>query len=235
MDSEFYRLPKSPEVWTKGFSVEAAVQHAAQRGYFFAQEAIRPDICIAMEEEVGRLILEEGDHVNKPINVGTSREVRQLHERAYLPIDHPDVPVATAVTDSLAQSMRNVSYVYPELIEWRATEAGYQRYRTTSDWISPHRDRRNDQLLAITITINGSALVRIHEPIDDPDDYKNLRVVDEFRTTPGSVMLLRAYGLGGGEQVIHEVMPPEEDSRLILNLRMRPDVLKNPDWFNQTP
>lgn len=173
--------------------------------------------------------MEEGDYVRKPLNAGTSREVKQLHERAYFPIGHPDIPIATAVTGLLVRQAEEMADEFPELAGWYPTEAGYQRYRCSDDWISPHRDRRSDQLLAFTITINGSALVRIHEPVDDSDDYSNLRVIEEFRTTPGSVMLLRAPGLASGEQVIHEVLPPDEGSRLILNLRMRPDVLTSPE------
>jgi hypothetical protein len=186
------------------------------------------DACRALADEVAGLNLEEGDHISKPINAGTSREIRQLHERFYTSIWDPRVPVAKSITERVASEVAELSYVDPSLTGWMPNEVGYQRYRSTDDWISPHRDRRNDQILAFTITINGSALVRIYKAIDNPDDYSNIRVVDEFQTGPGSVMFLRAPGLGNGEQVIHEVRPPDEGSRLILNLRMRPDILPPP-------
>jgi hypothetical protein len=109
-----------------------------------------------------------------------------------------------------------------------ASEAGYQLYRDPDHHISKHRDRRNDELLAATITIRGSAVVGIHEAIDDPDDYTNTRQVDECVTEGGTIMFLRAQGVGNGEQVIHDVSGPIDGPRLILNLRQRPNVLPSP-------
>ena len=219
------------ELLSSNFNLEQAVMQTREKGYVFAATVINPYFCSLMETEIERLNLEEGDHVNYPINAGSSREVKQLHERAYFPIWHEQVPVATEVTELLAEEVRKMNY--PELQGWHPTEAGYQRYRNTHDWISPHRDRRNDQLLSATITISGSAPVRIYEPVVDPDDYKNLRQTDEFITSPGTLMLLRAPGLGNGEQIIHEVLPPQIGSRLILNLRMRSTILKTPKEFKE--
>jgi hypothetical protein len=206
----------------------------ARQGYYFASACFSDEICRKLEAEVETLNLEEGDHLTYPINAGTSREVRQLHARAYLPIGHVDIPIANLVTQALIQEVQALTKFYPELKSWGPTEAGYQCYRDSRDWISPHRDRRTDQLLSATLTINGSALVRIHEPVANPDDYSNLKLVDEFLTSPGSVMLLRAPGLGCGTQIIHEVLPPISGSRLILNLRMRPNILKPPSEFLPT-
>ena len=160
------------------FDLEQAVAQTREKGYIFCSEAINPYFCQVMAAEVGSLDLEEGDHVNYPINAGSSREVRQLHERAYYPIGHELVPIATQVTELLVQEIKK-SHLHPELQAWHPTEAGYQRYRDTHDWISPHRDRRSDLLLSATITISGSAPVRIYELVADPDDYKNLRQTDE--------------------------------------------------------
>lgn len=218
------------DVYTRGLALQQGIATAAIMGYAYVPGAVSRQACEAMESEVAGLELEEGDHVTHPINQGTSREVHQLHERAYLPIGDIRVPIATLVTRALSTEVKALRRQYPNLSTWLATEAGYQRYRDSDDHISPHRDRRNDQLLAATITINGSAMVLIHETLGDLDDYTpaNLRQTDEFRTSPGGVMLLRASGLGNGVQTIHEVMPPEKGSRLILNLRMRPDILKSP-------
>ncbi len=217
---------------TSNLNLEEALAQTHENGYFFAAEAINPYFCSLMEEEINRLSLEEGDHVNYPINAGSPREVRQLHERAYYPIGNENVPMATCVTELLVQEVKKLK-LYPELENWHPTEAGYQRYRDTQDWISPHRDRRNDRLLSATITIKGSALVRIYEPRKDPDDYGNLRQTDEFMTSSGTLMLLRAPGFGSGEQTIHEVLSPLGGSRLILNLRMRPNILKSPKEFTE--
>lgn len=164
-----------------------------------------------------------------PSGRAQAAKVRQLHARAYHPIGDEAVPIATAVSIVLASTVFDHRDAFPELIGWIPSEAGYQHYRGPSDFISPHRDRRNDRLLSVTFTLRGSAVVRILEPVDDPDDYGNLRTVDEFTTEPSTAMFLRAPGFCGGGQVIHEVLPPTTpDGRLILNLRMRPDVLLPP-------
>src|SRR3989344_675380 len=216
-----------------GFNLERALAETCEVGYFFASGAISPYFCSLMQTEIRQINLEEGDHVNYPINAGTLREVQQLHQRAYFPVGHPEIPIATEVTRSLAHDVGNLIPCYPELENWCPTEAGYQRYRDSHDWISPHRDRRNDQLLSATITISGSALVRIYEPLDNPDDYTKLGQTDQFLTQSGTLLLLRAPGFGTGEQTIHEVLSPLIGSRTILNLRMRPDILKNPRAFEE--
>ena len=211
-------------------AVTTGMAIAAYRGWSFVQGAVGPEMRQALKDEVANLDLEEGNHIKKPINAGTSREVRQLHARAYTNIEDPKVVIASTLSDALAQCAYRCAWLgnFRELLKWAPTEAGYQLYRTSSDHISPHRDRRNDQLLGATLTIDGSAEVAIHRTCGDPDDYTQLEEVERITTQPGDLMLLRAPGLADGEQAIHSVDPPKQGSRLILNLRMRPDVLKQP-------
>lgn len=211
--------------------IEKSLSNILDIGYDFVYDAISPEWCKAMEGEVASLNLEEGDHINYPINPGTTREVKQLHARMYVPVGHQDVPVASAITQYLIDIVKPFHKLYEQLTSWCPNEVGYQLYRDSKDWISPHRDRRNDQLLSATITIAGSAIVKMLEPIDEPDDYSNLKTKFEFLTKPGSIMWLRAPGFGNGKQEIHEVSPPINNSRLILNLRMRPNILKRPIEF----
>jgi hypothetical protein len=206
------------------FDVQKAVIRAEKEGYSFSARAITQEACRAMEAEADSLDLQAS--VQSPLNEGTKREVIQSHERAYRPVNDTEVPIAAFVSRALIRRVRNASPIYPELSVWQPTEAGYQRYRSADDGISPHRDRKSDQLLAATITISGASLIKIYEPIDDPDDYTKLRLVDEFQTQQGSMMLLKAPGLGDGQQTIHEALPPARGNRLVLNLRMRPDVLE---------
>lgn len=213
-----------PPVLSESYDFEADVHRAAEHGYAFAPHAFTLAICGAMQAEVSSLPMEFGDHISKPINEGKPHEVRQSHERYYDELSSGNVPVAEFVAEALRLRVHNMTAEYPELADWRLNEAGYQNYRGNSDMIGVHRDRRNDQLLSATITVNGSAQILIHETTGDPDDYKRTRITDQFRTTPGSVMILRAPGLASGEQVLHQVMPPENGSRLILNLRMRPPI-----------
>ncbi len=213
-----------PPVFSESYDFEADVRRTASQGYAFASGVFTADICRLMEAEVASLPMEFGDHVKAPINQGKPFQVQQSHERYYDELSSGNVPVAKFVAEALHSRALNLTNEYPELADWSLNEAGYQNYRNNSDMIGVHRDRRNDQLLAVTITITGSAQVLIHEPLGDPDDYRQTRITDQFRTTAGSVMMLRATGLASGEQTLHQVMPPEHGNRLILNLRMRPPV-----------
>lgn len=208
----------------QGFKLSDAIDLTRERGYAFFAGAADPALLAALKEELERLPLEFGDHERYPINKGAPNEVRQRHERCYRPLGHADVPAATALCRALAA----LAAGHRELDGWLPDEIGYQRYRGADDRISPHRDRASDRLFSLTFTIAGSAWVRIHEPETEPPDYARLRLVDSFLTAPGTVMCLRAPGFGGGEQVIHEVLPPVAAPREILNLRMRPTVLKPP-------
>ncbi len=202
--------------------------HTRDRGYLFVPGALDATACARLEGEIARLALVFGDHVAHPINPGTPQEVRQWHERAYYPIDHPEVPVGTSLCHGLAKHVASCLPAFPELAGWLPTEIGYQRYRAPNDWISPHRDRRSDQLLSVTYTVKGSAWVKVYVSEVEPPDYRRLTQIDEHLTLPGTAMFLRAPGFGSGVQVIHEVLPPLQGERLILNLRMRKSILPAP-------
>jgi hypothetical protein len=222
-------MPRSLQLWKNAELLRQGVGRAAEQGYAFVHDAVTRSGLLRLEHEIGSLTLEFGDHVSRPLHAGTRHQITQLHDRAYHAIGDPEVPMATLFTNKLASSIvRPRRDRYPELGDWRATEAGYQLYRADDHHISKHRDRRNDQLLAVTITIAGVARVAIHEPLGDPDDYTNTREIDGTETYPGTVMFLRAPGLSNGQQVIHEVLPPRILPRAILNLRMRPDILPSP-------
>jgi hypothetical protein len=179
-----------------------------------------------LERETRPLPFELGDHERHPINEGAANEVRQMHERCYRTLGDAGVPVASEVCKTLAEDIAKLAA--PDLEGWLPNEIGFQRYRSEKDRISPHRDRASDLLFSITLTIAGSAPIRIYEPETDPPDYAKLRPVEEFLTEEGSALFLRAPGFGSGRQSIHEVLPPIRAPRLILNLRMRPTILRRP-------
>lgn len=210
------------------FDLRKALELTRDRGYAFVANALEDDVCQGMQNEINRLPLEVGDHVTYPIGEHAKNEVRQLHARAYRMIDDPEVPYGSQICRRLFEAVQDAQIFPDELRDWLLNEIGYQRYRSSSDWISPHRDRKSDDLLSVTLTISGFAWVHMYKPETDPPDYKRLQRVDSFLTGPGTVMCLRAPGFGSGLQEIHEVMPPEEGVRDILNLRKRRILLPRP-------
>lgn len=219
-------MSSAENIFKESFNLEWGIHQTASHGYYFADDTLSDGIRGALEAEIDSLPLEEGDHVAKPINKGKPNEVRQQHERFYVEYGDDRTPIANMVIAAITNQVRSLG-THPELRDWQLTEIGYQRYRHTNDFIGPHRDRASDQKLSLTFTINGEATVKVFEPLGNYWDYSNIKQIDEYTTTPGSVMLLRAQGLGSGEQIIHQVLPPL-GSRAILNLRARPTILEQP-------
>lgn len=210
--------------------MDGLLSAVATKGYAFENDFIHASALQAMQDEASALNLAVGDHISHPINKDSGNEVRQQHARAYRRVGELDVPIASRVSSALMQVARLAVNSYPQLNSWAPTEAGYQLYRNMKDYISAHRDRSSDQILAATINITGSATIEIHETLDDPMDYTRTEQIEEFTTSPGSIMFLRAPGFDQNDmlQTLHAVSPPTTPNRLILNLRQRPTILKSP-------
>lgn len=206
------------EVVSRPLDFEVAVMNAAEYGFAFAEKAIGYKALEALQTEAENLHM-----IQSRMRRG---KVKQSLERAYLPVGHAEIPIATTVQKALIKQVGNLAGRYSELGKWQPNEVGYQLYRDTDDSIGRHRDRKSDRILGATITVNGSADVAIYEPKTYDDDYDQARQVKRVQTKPGTVMFLRADGLLNGSRAIHEVFPPNEGSRLVLNFRMRPDILK---------
>lgn len=215
-------------VFQDTFDLRAVLERTRTEGYAFVGSAITEELRTALAAELCRLPLEVGDHERHPINRDAPNQVKQMHERAYRPLGHEDVPIGSELCRALSAEVEPLVADDPELVDWLPKEIGYQRYRDGRDWISPHRDRRSDRKMSVTFTIFGSAWIRIYEPTTDPPQYDRLREIDAFLAEPGTAFFLRAPGYGNGEQVIHEVEAPLVAPRGILNLRMRDTVLKPP-------
>lgn len=222
---EINPLDRSHLILSSYLDLDSIIAKVRDVGYHFVDNALTEEAQTSLIEETTRLTFEDGNHVDYPINPGTKNEVRQLHERAYFLLGHTAVPITSQFCHTLSKT---IALRHPELAGWLPNEIGYQRYRGSRDWISPHRDRRSDRLFSVTFTITGSATVNIYTSLVDPPGYKHLILVTSWITKPGTAMFLRAPGLGSGEQTIHEVCPPANGERLILNLRMRPSILKRP-------
>lgn len=216
------------KIFTEHLDVPSILEQVKRDGYAFVKNGLHEESRQALEQEILQLPLEEGDHLHHPINKGKPNEVRQLHERAYYLLDDPAAPIATQACKNLAQEMSTYTKEYPELSGWLPNEIGYQRYRSHADWISPHRDRKSDQFFSVTFTLTGSAWINLYHPTTREVDYRHLEKIDSFLSEPGTIFFLRAPGFGSNEQIIHEVMPPINAPRHILNLRMRSTLLAAP-------
>lgn len=219
----------NPEpVLKESFDLEKALYLTKDRGYYFEGDALSTRYQAALQSEVNKVGLEEGDHTNQSINAGKPNEVKQFHERFYTEEGDARTPVANAAIDGLARQIGQLQQ-FPELHGWRLREIGYQRYSETG-FIGIHKDRASDEMLSVTFTLLGSAVVEIYRTLGNPLNYspENVERVNSFDTTPGSIMLLRAPGFGNGQQIPHKVLEPTIVPRAILNLRMRSTILTQP-------
>lgn len=173
-------------VFSEKVNLFEVVEIVKERGYLFVADALTQGSLAGWVHESNGLTYEEGDHVTHPINKGKSNEVHQLHARSYHFLGDPLIPFTNAACLEIAQQV--------PLPGWCPTEIGFQRYRNSKEWISPHRDRRSDQLFSVTFTLAGSAWVHVLKANTDPPDYRDLTRVDSFLTQPGTAMFLRAPG-----------------------------------------
>lgn len=226
--SAILRPYPSHVLFPDGLALSRGIDKAADQGYAFVDLGLSGLSCVDLEDEMRSLHLELDDRTVQPIHPGTKKQITQRLERCNVAVESSLTPMAAFVSDALALRIKEHRFRYPEIRNWKATEAGYQLYWDARDHISAHRDRSDDELLGATITIRGCARVSIWAALGDPEDYTNLEKIDEHMAKTGSIMFLRAAGLNGGEQLIHSVAGPEEGRRLTLNLRMRPDILPAP-------
>jgi|GEM_PF-2211923 len=212
--------------------IQNGVLQALEEGYAFVPNAISPFGCEVLAEEADTLSMATEERVAAPLHGGTNQETTQKLERIHLAIGDPRIPMATFVNKSLAQRVImhrfKPQFEYASFKQWLPTEAGYQLYSDPNHHISKHRDNKNDKMLGATITIAGSAEITVYETLGESNDYVNVRQIDTQVAEPGTVMFLRAAGLGNGERVVHSVSPPIDGPRLILNLRMCDGVLPDP-------
>lgn len=215
-------------VFPDGLALSRGIDTAAEQGYAFVDSGLSGLSCADLEDEMRSLPLELDDRSVHPIHPGTKKQITQRLERCNVAVESGHTPMAAFVNDALALRIKEHRFRYPEIRNWKATEVGYQLYWDAKDHISAHRDRSDDELLGATITIHGCARVSIWAALGDPEDYTNLKKIDEHKAKTGSIMFLRAAGLNGGEQLIHSVAGPAAGRRLTLNFRMRSNILPPP-------
>lgn len=218
------------KLYSDSFNLVEILNIVKERGYHFSNDS-NPEIIKILLEEAMSLPFEYADHINYPINKNKSYKVTQSHERYYRMVNDQSIPMANNISNLWKRDIGNITSPFPELSNWSPKEIGYQKYRNNTDHISPHRDRWSDKQLSITYTLFGEAIIKIYESLTDPIDYDFINQTDEFKTTQGTMMFLRAPGFGNGTQIIHEVMPPTICPRYILNLRTRDALLTPPDKY----
>lgn len=199
-------------------AIGSGIEQAAERGFSFVPGAVSQDVLDEILAETETLSFETDEQV---FRAGSANRVEQHLEKCNVSVLDERIPTVKLVAEGLAQQARFRRH-YAALRNWMPNEAGFQLYKE-GHHITAHRDSAKDLFLGATVTLRGSAVVKMYRTIDNPIDYRpnNLQQLDTHTTQPGDIMFLRANGLANGVQVPHEVLPPIADERLTLNLRMR--------------
>ncbi|HXF72459.1 MAG TPA: hypothetical protein VNO79_07620 [Actinomycetota bacterium] len=125
-------------------------------------------------------------------------------------------PLLAALARELEEAVRAQGRAIRGLATWRVGEVGVARYRPGSLGITPHLDGRWYRRLVAVLTVHGRARFAICGSRDAAD------VVEEWRTEPGDLVLMRGPGLAGHRdgRPFHLVEGPRRGTRLSLGFRM---------------
>ena len=124
-------------------------------------------------------------------------------------------PAVAELRDELAELIRYHGRGVPGLATWRPNEVGVARYRRGSLGITPHLDGRRYRRLVAVVTLFGNARFAVCR-------NRSGDILAEWQTGPGSLVLLRAPGLGGirDGRPFHRVVGPPRGERCSLGFRM---------------
>lgn len=129
-------------------------------------------------------------------------------------------PAVAALRDALLRLVREEGQGIRGLATYRPNEASVQRYRPRALGITPHLDGKRFRRLVAVFTAEGTARFVLCRDRSGP-------VVASWEAGPGSLLLLRAPGLGGlrDGRPFHAVEGPRRGTRYSVSFRMnaRPD------------
>ena len=146
----------------------------------------------------------------------TFGSVRQQIDGYDVPVPDDAFPVLTRFTRDLGALVRRQGRAIRGLRTWFPNEVGIAHYVPGSIGITPHMDGRWYRRLVVVATITGRARFAICGS-RDPDD-----VVEEWRSAPGDLVLMRGPGLAGARdgRPFHLVEGPRRGERLSLGILM---------------
>lgn len=99
--------------------------------------------------------------------------------------------------------------------DWEPNEVHVQRYRAQALGITPHLDLKRYRVLIAIVTLVGSARFTVCKD-------RSGTPLKQWEVTPGSLILLRAPGLGGEDdrRPLHAVDGPRSGHRISITYRM---------------
>jgi hypothetical protein len=195
------------EVFVPGLDLSQALHTVAAEGYAFLPRVLGESFRRALQWEVRACPFQP-----VPDEIGP---VRQETQECAIPSPMEGYPLVARLSGELVALVRDHGPAVAGLDAWVPTAAFVQRYGPGALGITPHLDGMRFGLLVAVFTTEGSAEFAIHETRSGP-------VRARWDAAPGSLVLLRAPGLGGMDdgRPFHAVSGPRGQGRYSVSFRM---------------
>jgi len=199
-------LPLVPDL-----DLRRALSSVATSGVAFVEKALDPDYCRCIQHEVQSAPFERLPNEVGPYRV---REEADLFRITQANLDN--YPTVRRVRRELISRVHADGHGIDGSNRWFPNDIAVMRYRPGSKGVSPHRDGLKNRYLVAIVTLQGSA------PLAHCANREGT-IVQEWETTIGSLVLLRAPGFACAQKddrPFHTVGGPAAGWRCSLTLRM---------------
>ena len=197
----------SSSVLRPALDVARLVRETVDDGASIAFDIIDHDFYGRLEREVSA-----GPFQPMAEEQGRARQGGEIFRTTYRSSAYPHV---RQLGEQLVRVLHESSGSVEGVSEWLPNEVDVQRYHALALGITPHLDLKRYRVLIAIVTVGHSA------PFSLCKDREGA-VSEQWQAEPGSLVLLRAPGLGGAEdgRPLHAVGGPPVGTRMSITWRM---------------
>jgi len=184
---------------------------ASEIGAAFIREALTRPALAAIGAEIAANSFQPLPEQTGPYGVREEAELLQVS-----PDDTSRYPTITQLRPLLTQLVHEHGKGIAGLDdEWQPNDIAAMRYPPGSLGITPHRDSKHYRLLIAIFTTEGTAPFTLCA-------NRERDLIDQWQTTPGSLILMRGPGLNNFEdgRPFHTVAGPPAGTRVSLTFRV---------------
>lgn len=184
-----------------------ALRAVNEAGAAFIEGALNETFRLQLEREVSASPFKP-----MPSEEGRARQEGQIF---HMRDDFDSYPCTEQLRRELVRLIRGYASGIVGIDDWEPNEVHVQRYVANALGITPHLDLKRYRVLIAIVTVAGSARFTLcKDRAGNP--------IEQWNVTPGSLVLLRAPGLGGDDdrRPLHAVQGPPAGHRISVTWRM---------------
>jgi hypothetical protein len=221
------------EIFNPSLDLEAVIEKVGRVGYGQVEDAVSAKACNELRIEARPLNYEPAEPLENSVFHDSARG-RVLYEQAVFPVSSPELPMSARLTvAALRKLIKAVSNSRPVLDQWLPNRIEYQHFRDDNDHIAQRQDPTNYQLLTANLTLYGHGIIRVGRREPDFDFASGVyqpMITEErdLKVRAGSLLLLKAAGLGESHPVAYRVSTAAHNERLALDITMRSPINQMP-------